>query len=76
MTDRLCGALREISSAEAGHVIAVSHGGAMALALGFLIEGEHGRWKRVMGNCAVTRLELEPQPRLLTFNHTDHLDDA
>jgi probable phosphoglycerate mutase len=77
VVDRLCGTLREIERRHrGGHVIAVSHGGAMALALGFLIEGEHGRWKRVMGNCAVTRLELEPRPRLLSFNHVDHLEEA
>jgi len=77
VVERLCGALREIERRHAGgHVVAVSHGGAMALALGFLIEGEHGRWKRVMGNCAVTRLELDPQPRLLVFNHTGHLEGA
>lgn len=74
VTDRLCGALQEIASRFPGeHVIAVSHGGAMALALGFILEGEHGHWKRVMGNCGVTRLELAPEPRLLTFDQRDHL---
>ena len=77
VTERLCGAWREIEEAHPGeHVITVSHGGAMALALGFLIEGDHGRWKRVMGNCAVTRLELAPSPRLLAFNDQTHLDEG
>lgn len=77
VTDRLCGALREIAERHAGqHVVAVSHGGAMALALGYLIEREHGRWKRVMGNCAVTQLELDPVPRLLVFNHAEHLEET
>lgn len=75
VTDRLIGALSELAARHAGeHLIAVSHGGAMALALGFLIENEHGKWKRVMGNCAVTQIELHPEPRLLVFNHTEHLD--
>ena len=77
VTERLCGALHEIEARHRGeHVIAVSHGGAMALALGYLLEGEHGRWRRVMGNCAVTRLELAPEPRLLVFNHVEHLEET
>ena len=76
VTERLIGALEELAERHAGeHVVAVSHGGAMALALGYLIEREFGRWKRVMGNCAVTQIELEPAPRLLAFNHTAHLED-
>lgn len=77
VTTRWIGALEDLSARFGGeHVVAVSHGGAMALALGFLIEREHGRWKRVMANCAVTQLELVPEPRLLAFNHTEHLEDA
>ena len=80
VTDRWTGALGELAERHAGgHVVAVSHGGAMALALGYLIEREYGKWKRVMGNCAVTQLELHPEPRLFVFNHIEHLealDDA
>ncbi len=76
VTERLIGAIEDLAARHAGeHVVAVSHGGAMALALGYLIEREHGRWKRVMSNCAVTQLELDPEPRLLAFNHTVHLDE-
>jgi len=76
VTERLSGALHDLAEQHGGgHVVAVSHGGAMALVLGYLIEREHGRWKRVMDNCAVTQLELHPEPRLLAFNHTVHLDD-
>ena len=55
-------------------VIVVAHGGALALALAALLEGDAARWGRVMANCAVSELVLEPAPALLSFNRTEHLD--
>ena len=37
------------------------------------LDGDYREWKRVMGNCAVTELVLDPEPALLSFNQTEHL---
>lgn len=77
VTDRFTSALRSIAAAHPGQrVVVVSHGGALAMALGALLDGNYGQWRRVMGNCAVSELVVEPKPELLSFNHTDHLDGA
>ena len=75
VTDRVTGALQRIGASHAGErVIVVVHGGALALALAALIDGDAARWGRVMANCAVSELVLEPAPALLSFNRRDHLD--
>ena len=51
----------------------VAHGGALSLALAAIVDGDYTRWRRVMANCAVSELVLEPSPELLSFNHTGHL---
>ncbi|MCG8587665.1 MAG: histidine phosphatase family protein [Proteobacteria bacterium] len=72
---RMLGALRDIARAHAGErAIVVSHGGALSLAFGTLLEGAEGRWTGVMDNCAVSELVLEPQPELVRFNETGHLE--
>ena len=53
----------------------VAHGGALTLGLALLVDGEVTSWRRVMGNCAVSDLRMDPRPELLSFNHTDHLED-
>jgi broad specificity phosphatase PhoE len=73
---RIEGALRRIAADPAGgRVLVVSHGGALALALGWLLDGRPG-WQRVVDNCSVSELVLEPTPELLSFNRTEHLGDA
>jgi probable phosphoglycerate mutase len=75
VTVRFTGALRRIGACHPGErVIVVAHGGALALALGALLDGDYTRWRRVMANCAVSELVLEPAPELLSFNSTAHLD--
>ncbi len=75
VTDRLVGALRRIAAAHpGGRVAVVSHGGALSMALGELVDGAYWNWKRVVDNCSLTELVLEPAPRLLRFNDTDHLE--
>ena len=75
VTDRVIGALQRIGASHAGErVIVVAHGGALALALAALLEGDAARWGRVMANCAVSELVLDPAPALLSFNRTEHLD--
>jgi broad specificity phosphatase PhoE len=54
-------------------VIVVAHGGALSMGLAALIDGDYTQWKRVMNNCAVTELVVEPVPALLSFNQIEHL---
>ena len=72
--DRLAGALRRLADRHPGErTVVVSHGGALAIAFGLLIENDYTRWDRMMKNCAVTELVFNPGPDLVTFNQTDHL---
>lgn len=75
VTDRFTSALRRIAAEHPGErVIVVSHGGALAMALGALLDGSYGQWRRVMENCAVSELVIEPKPELVTFNQIAHLE--
>ncbi len=72
---RVVGVLRRIAAAHAGErVIAVSHGGAMTLGLGLLLDGVANAWTRILENASVSELVLEPVPRLLCFNRVEHLN--
>jgi len=72
--DRFTDALRRIEAAHEGErVLVVTHGGALALALGALLRGRPGEWFDPMHNCAVSELVLTPRPELLTFNDATHL---
>ncbi len=74
VTERLVGALLRIAGAHPeGRVVIVTHGGALAMATAQLVAGDYARWGRVMDNCAVSELVLEPRPALLSFNARDHL---
>lgn len=75
VTDRFTTALRSIAEAHPGErVLVVAHGGALAMALGSLLDGGYGSWRRVMDNCAVSELVIDPAPALLSFNETVHLE--
>lgn len=75
VAERYAGVLRRIAAAHPGETaIVVGHGGALTLGFGLLVDGDVTSWRRVMGNCAVTDLVLDPEPALLSFNHTDHLE--
>jgi probable phosphoglycerate mutase len=56
-------------------IVVVTHGGALSIGLASIIDGNPSGWAGVMNNCAVTELVLDPEPELLRFNHTEHLDD-
>lgn len=72
---RLAGSLRAIAARHRGErVVIVTHGGALTLALGWLIDRDLGAWRRVMSNAAVSELVLEPEPLLLRFNDALHLE--
>jgi probable phosphoglycerate mutase len=74
VAERICGALRHISEEHPGQrVVVVSHGGALSLAFGLLLDGDYAQWRHVMDNCAVTELTLDPL-ELLRFNDKSHLD--
>lgn len=72
---RVSAALRRIAFAHRGEqVIVVSHGAALGFALGALIDSDANQWQRYhLANCAVSELVLEPAPRLLSWNRTEHL---
>jgi broad specificity phosphatase PhoE len=75
VAERLAGALRAIAARHPGErVVVVSHGGALTLAFGLLLDGDPGVWRRVMDNAAVSELTLHPEPRLHRFNEVHHLD--
>jgi broad specificity phosphatase PhoE len=70
-------ALRRIALAHEGsRTVVVSHGGAFNLGLGLVLDGRPNSWSRVVDNCSVSELVLEPEPRLLSFNETEHLGDV
>lgn len=72
---RLAGSLRAIAARHRGErVVVVTHGGALTLALGWLIDRDLGAWRRVMSNAAVSELVIEPEPLLLRFNDALHLE--
>jgi len=74
--DRLAGALRRITDRHAGErVVVVSHGGALSIVFGLLLDNDYSRWNRMMDNCAITELVLDPEPRLVSFNQTEHLPE-
>ncbi len=74
VSTRTVDALRRIAAGHpAQRVVVVSHGGALTLGLHDLVDG-YTAWRGVMDNCGVSDLVLEPDPRLLCFNETAHLD--
>ncbi len=72
--DRLVASLRRIADRHPGErVIVVSHGGALSIAFGLLLDNDYSSWNRMMKNCAITELVLDPRPELVSFNRTEHL---
>jgi broad specificity phosphatase PhoE len=71
---RLSNALRRIAGLHPGErIVVVTHGGALSIALGLLLDDDYSSWNRMVKNCAISELVLEPRPELLSFNHVDHL---
>lgn len=71
---RLTTALKTIASRHPGErVVVVSHGGALSIALGLLLDDDYSSWNRMLKNCAISELVLEPRPELIRFNYVDHL---
>jgi broad specificity phosphatase PhoE len=75
VVERLTGSLRRISARHADQrVVVVAHGGALSMVLAALLDGDYSQWKRVMQNCAVSELVIDPSPELLSFNQIAHLE--
>lgn len=75
VAERLAGRLGAISAAHAGErVIVVTHGGALTLGLGWLLDRDVSTWRRVMHNGAVSDLVFDPEPSLLCFDEVAHLE--
>lgn len=71
---RLAGALRRIAERHPGErVVVVSHGGALGIAFGVLVDDDYSRFDRMMVNCAISELSFVPKPELVTFNQIQHL---
>ena len=68
---RMGDTLRAIAERHPGQrVVCVSHGGAISIGLGVLLDGHHSKWDRLLNNCAVAELAFAPEPRLLSFNES------
>lgn len=75
--DRIALAFRRIADRHPGErVVIVSHGGALSIAFGLILDNDYSRWNRMMDNCAITELVLDPEPELVSFNQVDHLPPA
>jgi broad specificity phosphatase PhoE len=75
VADRIAGALTRFAALHpGGRVVVVSHGAALNLAVGHLIDGSLTAWNRLMRNCAVSEIELAPEPRVISFDLCAHLD--
>jgi broad specificity phosphatase PhoE len=75
VAERLARSLLAIAERHPGErVIVVSHGGALTLGLGLLLDADVSAWRRVMSNCAVSDLRFDPAPTLAVWNDVAHLD--
>jgi broad specificity phosphatase PhoE len=75
VAERLARSLLAIAARHPGErVVVVSHGGALTLGLGWLLDRSLSAWRRVMSNCAVSDLRFDPAPSLLVWNDVAHLD--
>ena len=74
--ERASGSLVRIAGWHPGEqVVIVSHGAALALALAALLESDPQAWRSYhVSNCSVSELVLEPEPVLLSFDQTGHLE--
>ncbi len=71
-------ALERISRGHASEeVVVVGHGAAIAMALASLLADDVTTWQSYhKDNCGLTELVLEPEPRLVRFNQTGHLQES
>ncbi|MEE2783439.1 MAG: histidine phosphatase family protein [Pseudomonadota bacterium] len=73
---RMCQVLVEISKQHQAHehILIVSHGVAMSVALASLIENSPSLWRNYhLDNCSLTEVLVSPKPVVLSFNQSGHL---
>ncbi len=76
VADRMVEALQSIDARHGPEatVLVVSHGAAMAVALGVLLDGDPSKWVEYQfGNCALTELIMAPNAYVNYYNTTQHL---
>lgn len=76
VADRLSSAIDGIAAAHdpEERVLVVSHGAALAVAVGVLLHNDPARWVDYhFSNCSLTELVLSPAPYVNFFNSTQHL---
>ncbi len=75
---RMVAALERISRGHPSEeVVVVGHGAAIAIALATLLADDVTAWQSYhKDNCGLTELVLEPEPRLVRFNLTGHLEES
>ena len=45
----------------------------MTYCVGLLLDADYSSWNRMVKNCSISELVLEPRPALVRFNEIDHL---
>ena len=72
---RIVASWERIASAHPGReVVVVGHGAAMGLGIARLLGDAGAEFQKYHeANCALSELELSPEPKLLRFNETAHL---
>jgi probable phosphoglycerate mutase len=74
---RLSGAIRALAERHPGERIAiVTHGGALTLALGWLLDRDVSTWRRVVSNASVSDLVFTPEPVMRGFDQVAHLGNV
>jgi broad specificity phosphatase PhoE len=76
VAERMERALRRIEAEhrDAAHVVVVSHGAALAVALASLLDADPTRWTNyAIANASITELTFAPKLAVPSFNRTDHL---
>lgn len=73
---RLLSSFQTILQTHPGETVAVvGHGGAMATLLSLILDGSGATWREYqMLNASLTRLEFDPDPRLVFFSDISHLE--
>ncbi len=68
---------RILGAHEQERIIIISHQGVMAFGLSMLVESSPQLWPHYQcANCSITEISLEPTPRVVQKNYTEHLQSV